>query len=285
MKPARPKEKPFFSKDLSMAGRTGIGVLLLSLIFVPFSYYLAILPLLFFVILCVAAPFFPGFSFFLPIVSRGLPEKQAVAVSIDDGPNPASTPELLHLLSKHHVRATFYVTGQRAGQYPDLIRKIVSSGHTIGNHSYSHDNFIMLKRANTLKKEIEKTQQVLHGLGVFPLTFRPPVGVTNPRLGRVLKQVGMYTVNFSRRAGDMGNRRIRHLSDKILKKLCSGDIIMVHDIPPKNEDMTRCWLDEVDRLLSGIQEKNLMVLPLAELIDRPVMGTSMAVSEDLVKKR
>ncbi len=280
MKPDRQKYHNIFPEGLSLGGRIGITAILVSLMTLPFSYSMAVLPLLFFIVLCFTAPFLPGFSFFLPIISRGLPEKQAVAITFDDGPDPASTPALLHLLSRHQTPATFYVNGLRAKKYPDLIRKIVSLGHTIGNHSYNHDNFIMLKRTDTLKEEIEKTQQVLHHMGVFPLTFRPPVGVTNPKLDHVLKQVGIYVVNFSRRAGDMGNRKVRHLSEKILKKLRSGDIIMLHDIPPRNDDLTRCWLDEIDCLLTGIREKNLEILPLSELIDRPVMGEQNRLSED-----
>lgn len=267
-------------KHVPIARRIGIIAILLSLLAAPFSLLLAAVPLLLFIVLCFAAPFVPGVSFFLPIISRGQPGKHAVALTFDDGPDPGSTPALLHLLSKYGVKATFYVTGRRAEQYPHLIREMVSHGHTIGNHTYSHDNFIMLKSAGTLKKEIHKAQSVLHRFGVLPLTFRPPVGVTSPRLGKVLNQLGLYTVNFNRRSGDMGNRRVTHISKKILDRLNSGDIIMLHDNPTRNEKMYRRWLTEIDLLLSGIEKKNLKIVPLAELIERPIMANPETVSED-----
>lgn len=278
MKPGRKNRTPI-PKDFALAGRIGFVAILLSLLAAPFSLFWSTLPLLLFITTCFIAPFLPEFSFFLPIVSRGPSDKQAIAITFDDGPNPASTPALLDLLSKHKVSATFYVTGRRAEQYPALIQMMVSLGHTIGNHSYSHDNFIMLKRSVVLKREIEKTQEVLSRLEVYPLTFRPPVGITNPRLGHILKKMKLYAVNFSCRAGDMGNRKIRHLSKKILGRLRSGDIIMLHDAPPRKRGMNSFWLNEIDRLLSEIRKKDLEIIPLAMLIERPVMARRKPVPE------
>ncbi|MEJ2156683.1 MAG: polysaccharide deacetylase family protein [Desulfobacteraceae bacterium] len=272
MKHAPPHHFPYLPKGTVPAKAFGIGAIGLSLVAALIHPLLAALPLLLFLILCFTAPLLPGFSFFLPIISRGPSEKQAVALTFDDGPNPLSTPGLLALLSEYRVIATFFVNGHRAEQFPVLIRQIISQGHTIGNHTYSHDNLIMFKSTQKLKTEIEKTQQVLHDLDVFPLTFRPPVGVTNPRLKPVLEQLGLYTVNFSRRAGDRGNRRIHDLSNRILGRLRSGDVIMLHDIPPRNGGTQEAWLKEVERLIAGIQRKKLQIIPLAELIGRPVMA-------------
>lgn len=274
MKNSRNQIQGLLSKRMSLAHRIGISAIVLSLIIVPFSLKIAVVPLVLFIVLCFAAPFFPGFSFYLPIVSRCPLDKQAVAVTFDDGPDPGSTPALLHLLAEHNALVTFYVTGRRAEQHPHLIRKIVSQGHTIGNHSYSHDNLIMLKSADTLKKEIQMTQRVLSQLGIFAKTFRPPVGITSPKLATVLDELDMYAVNFSCRAGDRGNRQIKNLSKKILQKLRSGDIIMLHDIPLRNDEMKQKWLDEVEHLLTGIKKEKLSILPLAELIDRPIMSVA-----------
>ncbi len=261
-------------------GMAAIGIAVLAALVHPLA---SVVPLLFYVILCFTAPLLPGFSFFLPIISRGPSHKQAVALTFDDGPNPASTTPLLDLLDRHGVRATFFVNGHRAAQFPQLIRQMTTGGHTIGNHTYTHDNLIMFKSTQALHSEIERTQHALQALSVHPLTFRPPVGVTSPRLGPVLKQMGMYTVNFSCRAGDRGNRRIHDLSDRILGKLRSGDIIMLHDIPPRKSQTPEAWLRQVDRLLTGIRKRDLRIVPLSDLIDRPVMAEDIkkdAVSED-----
>lgn len=257
---------------VSLAERTGFVALAMALLLGLIHVNLAIIPLTLFLLLCFTAPLIPGLSFFLPIVSRGDAAKNGVALTFDDGPDPVSTPKLLELLKQYQVKATFFVNGQNAEKYPKLIQDILSKGHTIGNHTYSHDNFIMLKTSRRLMKEIEDTQRALEPFGVIPIAFRPPVGVTSPRLKNVLKKLGMYTVNFNRRAGDLGNRRIGKISKRILKNLKSGDIVMLHDIKPRSKASLHIWFNEIDQLLAGIKNRPLKILPLAELIDRPVMN-------------
>jgi hypothetical protein len=82
-------------------------------------------------------------------------------------------------------------------------------------------------------------------------------------------------VNFTRRAGDGGNRWIRHLARRILARVRADDIILLHDVRPGNPDRCRLWLGEVDRLLWGLRKKHLRILPLPELIGKPVMGRSV----------
>ncbi len=255
----------------STAEKTGFAAFIASLLLLPLDARLAALPASVFLLLCIIAPLLPGFSFFLPIISRGRSGRQAVALTFDDGPDPASTPLLLDLLARYGVRATFFVTGRRAERYPDLVKIILAQGHTLGNHSYSHDNLIMFKSHPTVVNEIAAAQKVFQRFGIQPLAFRPPVGVTSPRLRGPLSQTGLYVVNFSNRAGDRGNRRVKHLAQRILKRLRGDDIIMLHDIEPRPSSQLDRWLSEVDELLSAIQERGIAIRPLGELIGRPVM--------------
>jgi peptidoglycan/xylan/chitin deacetylase (PgdA/CDA1 family)/SAM-dependent methyltransferase len=228
------------------------------------------LPLLAFLLACAVAPFLPRVGFFLPIVGRGKPGEKGVALTFDDGPDPEVTPLLLDLLDRHSVPATFFVTGERAARHPSIIRDILSRGHAIGNHSYHHFPFLMLKGIRTLRREIESTQSCLAGFGILPLAFRPPAGITNPLLRRVLLEQGMFCVNYSCRAVDLGNRRIGRLSEKVLKAVSQGDIIALHDIAPRHAGTERL-MAEFDALLRGLKEKGPEVVPLARLIGREVM--------------
>lgn len=260
-------------RRLTLAEWSGLAALALTLPLLLLDVRLAVVPPALFLLLCLAAPLFPGFSFFLPIISRGLSGRPAVALTFDDGPDPQTTVRLLELLARHEAPATFFVTGQRAGLHPGLIRAILDRGHTIGNHSYSHDNLIMFKSADALLQEIQRAQEVFLRLGFRPLAFRPPVGVTNPWLADALARTGLYIVNFSNRAGDRGNRRVTHISRRILKGLRPDDIIMLHDIEPRDPAGAEVWLSEVERILAGIRAQGLAVRPLGELIERPVMAT------------
>jgi len=197
----------------------------------------------------------------------------------DDGPDPATTPALLDLLAKYGARATFFVTGLNVVAHPDLIRAILSRGHAIGNHSYGHSPLLMLKSGSTLRGEIASAQAVLGAFDIAPLAFRPPVGITNPRLWRALLEAGMYCVNFSCRAFDAGNRRLKGLSKNILGKARSGDIILLHDVSPGSGFDAGAWTDEIEAILAGLKKKGLGILPLSEIIGRPVMTRTASRSD------
>jgi peptidoglycan/xylan/chitin deacetylase (PgdA/CDA1 family) len=250
---------------------TGLAAFMLALIMAFVKIEWAAAPLSVFLLLCLTAPFFPRWGFFLPIVSRGNTGGRAVAVTFDDGPDPITTGPLLHLLKRHAVKAAFFVTGVNAEKNGDLIEEILAQGHDIGNHSYRHDPFLMLRPSHTLAREIDATQAVLHRFGISPVAFRPPVGITSPKLADMLKVKGLFCLTFSCRANDFGNRRIHGLAGKILAKVKPDDIILLHDVRPRPETDADRWLHEVDNILSGLKHKGLPVRPLAELIGKPIM--------------
>ena len=256
----------------SHAHLAGVGAFVLAIPLSFFDVRFSIVPLMLFLALCFVAPFLPASSFFLPTINRGKSGKNAVAITFDDGPDPRSTPELLSLLSKYDVRVTFFVTGEKASAHPELIKEILRYGHSLGNHSYSHDNLIMFKSTKALTKEIESAQDTFRKFGVTPFVFRPPVGITNPRLWRVLQNAGMYNLNFSCRAVDGGNRWIKDLSKRILKRIRPDDIIALHDKCPRDNARLSYWLKEVEAILSGLDQRGIAIYPLSELIGRSVMS-------------
>ena len=232
--------------------------------------WLCVLPLGIFVACCLGAPFFPQAGFFLPVISRGCTAGTMVALTFDDGPDPVTTPRLLKLLEKNKAKATFFVIGEKAQARPDLMREIIAGGHDVGNHSYRHDVLLMLRPSKKIESEIHMAQQALSAFGIKPLIFRPPVGITNPWLGSILKKYGLSCVNFSCRGFDAGNRRVVGLAERILKKVRPDDIILLHDCMPPGDAFVDMWLQEIEALLVGLAEKNFTSVSLEQLIGRPV---------------
>ncbi len=267
MKPGIKKGR---SSQLSPVEKFGILVLLLAVPLFVIDPRLAILPLALFLLLCLAAPFFPQFGFFLPIISRSITGNRGVALTFDDGPSPASTPLLLELLGHYQFKATFFVTGEKAARYPELIAAILSQGHSIGNHSWHHDHLLMLRSRKRLRQDIQQTQDVLRQSGVQTLVFRPPAGISNPRLKQVLLEEELVTVTFSCRVFDRGNQKITNLAQRVLAKLKAGDIILLHDVAPANETVAG-WRKELTILFSTLQQGSHHVEPLEKLIGQPVM--------------
>jgi peptidoglycan/xylan/chitin deacetylase (PgdA/CDA1 family) len=257
---------------LSQAEQLAALALFTALPLFFFSPYLAILPLLLFLLACFIAPFCPRWSFFLPLISRGKSGSTGIALSFDDGPSPHSTPIILKLLKRYNYHATFFVIGEKAKQFPGLIAAIVADGHTIGNHSWSHDNLLMLRSPKRLHQDIHRTQVTLGRHGITPRFFRPPVGITSSRLRPVLDHEQLLAVTFSCRAFDRGNKRVSGMAQRILSCLHPGAIVLLHDLPPQSEKATRQWQQELSLLFKGLQQSDLPVLPLGELIDRDVMG-------------
>lgn len=248
----------------------GIGAILLAVLLAFIDLRAALVPVTTFVLACLAAPFFPRWNFFLPAVTRGCRGGRAVSLTFDDGPHPQTTPRLLELLEGRSVPAAFFVTGENAARHPELIREILARGHEIGNHSQTHDALLMLRSGARLRREIARCQETLAGLGVRPAAFRPPVGIVSPRLRRPLIEMGMYCVAFSVRGRDRGNRRVAVLAARILKKATGGDILLLHDVPPRGASVED-WLREVELVIAGLKERGLSPVPLSELIGRPVM--------------
>jgi peptidoglycan/xylan/chitin deacetylase (PgdA/CDA1 family) len=251
--------------------KIGVAALACALAMALVDVRLALIPVFLYLLLCLTAPFLFRFGFYVPVISHGRTGQRVVALTFDDGPDPATTPHLLRLLAAYGAPATFFVVGKRAAVYPELIKAILDGGHTIGNHSFRHDALVGFRGAAKISAEILPVQQLLEGMGVTPMVFRPPVGVTYPGLRRVLDGLGLVAVTFNCRALDRGNRSIGRLAERILERVRPDGIIMLHDhLPLGSRADLPLWLAEVEAVLAGIPRKGLAFRPLSELIGRPV---------------
>ncbi len=251
---------------MSQAEKTGVVALLLAALFAFIHLSLALVPLLCFVLISFTAPFFPRWSYYLPIISRGTTRRKAVALTFDDGPSPASTPFILDLLKRYNCKATFFLVGEKAAQYPELIAAIVEGGHTIGNHSWSHDNLLMLRSTKQLSEDIQKTQSILEKAGVRATLFRPPVGISNPRLKTVLRSQNLQMVTFSCRALDRGNKSVDGLAERMLACVRPGAILLLHDICPAVASDANCWKEELQLLFFSLQRSEYDIEELESIM-------------------
>jgi len=238
------------------------------------------IPLLLLLGLLAAGPFFPGAQLFLPLIRHGPRTEKVVALTFDDGPDPRVTPAALELLDRWGSKAAFFLVGQKAQANPELVREILERGHEVGNHSYSHDPLLMLRPFRRLGKEIDSATRALSDLGVRPLAFRPPAGITNPKLGRALRRRGLFALLFDCRGIDFGNRRLHGLAARILKKARPGSIILLHDRWGGPEYDLETWQKEVERILEGLAERGLAAAPLSRVIGRPVMEQVSNLAEN-----
>lgn len=145
---------------------------------------------------CAYAALWPGSQIFGKTLTA--PRRPGeLALTFDDGPNPAWTPQLLDSLAKHDVRATFFMVGGFAQSEPALVRRIAAAGHLIGNHSWSHPN-LALTAAGDVTEELTRTSQTLEQLTGTPVKyFRPPFGARRPYVLQTARRLGMVPVTWN----------------------------------------------------------------------------------------
>ncbi|GAP37296.1 polysaccharide deacetylase family protein [Piscinibacter sakaiensis] len=171
---------------------------------------------------------------------------QAVALTIDDGPDPAVTPALLDLLAAHGARATFFCIGARAAAEPALLRRILAAGHAVENHSMHHRHHFSLLGPAGLRRELQQAQHLLEDLGgVRPIAFRAPAGLRNPFLDPVLHELGLHLVSWTRRGFDTREGRADTVARRLQRGLAARDILLLHDGHAARTDAGRPVLLEV----------------------------------------
>ncbi|MDO8448172.1 MAG: polysaccharide deacetylase family protein [Rhodoferax sp.] len=156
--------------------------------------------------------------------------RREIALTIDDGPDPVVTPQVLEVLARYGVQATFFVIGARAERYPELCRDIVARGHAIENHSQRHRHNFALMGLNGITQELQAAQATLTAItGQRPLFFRAPAGFRNPFLDPVLSRLGLQLVSWSVRGFDTRVNNAQQVTRKLLAGLRPGAIVLLHD--------------------------------------------------------
>lgn len=125
-----------------------------------------------------------------------------LALTFDDGPNPACTPRLLDILAGHNAHATFFMLGSFAQEQPELVRRILAAGHLIGNHSWSHPN-LALTSAREVEEQLSRTLETLQQItGSRIKYFRPPYGARRPHVLRTARRLEMIPVTWNAMTND-----------------------------------------------------------------------------------
>ena len=156
--------------------------------------------------------------------------RREIALTIDDGPDPVVTPQVLELLARYGVQATFFVIGAQAERHPELCRDIVRAGHAIENHTQRHRHHFALMGLKGITQELQAAQATLTAItGQRPVFFRAPAGIRNPFLDPVLSRLGLQLVSWSARGFDTRVGDAGQVTFKLLAGLRPGAILLLHD--------------------------------------------------------
>lgn len=184
-----------------------------------------------------------------------------ISITFDDGPNPEFTPKILSLLKKHGAKATFFLIGKNAEKYPEIVHQIIEEGHSMGSHSYSHSKNFGFFSTEKITSELIHANSIFEEItGKKLKMFRPPFGVTNPKIKKALLKTGHKSIGWSKRSLDTTSLSEEKTLKRITANLKKGDIILLHDSGAKS-------IAVLEQLLLFLQSHELQSVPVDRLLE------------------
>lgn len=202
------------------------------------------------------------------VVSHGSSEQKYIALTFDDGPHPQYTPEILDLLGEYNIKSTFFVLGQFAEQYPDIIKRQSKEGHEIGNHTYSHIDINKASREE-IEEEFNKAQKIILSLtGIESKVFRPPYGFCDEKTISIVDNENCNVILWSSRqdSKDWSNPEVDKIVSSTISNIENGDIILFHDYVYFEKSNT---LEALEVIIPELINKGYRFVTVSELMKLP----------------
>jgi peptidoglycan/xylan/chitin deacetylase (PgdA/CDA1 family) len=181
-----------------------------------------------FAIVQFCGAYFIGLNFHLTSINSLNTNDKKVLLTFDDGPH-ANTIKVLEVLKKYDVKAVFFIIGKNIQANEAILKQIVADGHQIGNHSFSHHNFIDLWSTKKVTEDFASCQKLIEQYQPNTKLFRPPYGVTNPNIAKALKQLNLQSIGWNVRSYDTSIKDVEKIKQRVLAQLKPGAIILLHD--------------------------------------------------------
>ncbi|BDU24210.1 polysaccharide deacetylase [Flavobacterium sp. GSB-24] len=191
--------------------------------------------------------------------------QKKIALTFDDGPSEF-TLEVLALLKKYNVKATFFCIGKNIEKHPEILKQIIADGHLVSNHSYSHSKFFDFYNAKQIAAEIKKTDALLEKYTSKKINFfRPPYGVTTPSIRRALNITGHKVIGWNIRSLDGGTKNKELIFNRIIKRVSPGGIVLLHDTASHSVLV-------LEQFLQFLEQNSYEVISIEELLNLKAYG-------------
>lgn len=198
-------------------------------------------------------------NIYLKTICKSDTKDQVAALTFDDGPDEVMTERVLDVLKRHDIKATFFLIGDKVDKYPHIVKRIVEEGHTVANHTYSHKATFPMSSAENVRQELQRCNDAIYkATGLRTKLFRPPFGVTNPIIGKMVRRNDYTTIGWSIRSLDTVKNR-EEVAKKVERQLHPGAIILLHD---------RCENADVllENIITSAIEKGYRFVSLDEML-------------------
>jgi peptidoglycan/xylan/chitin deacetylase (PgdA/CDA1 family) len=219
--------------------------------------------ILFIILILIVEYFTLGKIFWFTQIFFFNPKSKKLVLTFDDGPHPKFTEEVMGILKKYKIKATFFVCGKESEENPEIIRKLIADGHEIGNHSWNHLKMIF-KSPKRIEQEIVQTDNLLRKLGVKgKIYFRPPfmrfLFITPIVVAKLKKKMVLWNIPTK----DYKAKSVEEISKRVFDKCTNGGIIVMHD---GRADRTLS-VKALDKIVPELLEKGYEFTLLSEYLN------------------
>jgi len=174
--------------------------------------------------------FVPSAGVLCRVRTRFETARPEIWLTIDDGPDEEDTPRILDLLDRHGARATFFLIGERAERFPQLVSEILRRGHQVGHHTQTHPSATFwCATPARVRAELDAGLASLRRAGASPTWFRAPVGIKNLFLGEELQRRGLTCVGWNVRSRDSLSRDPERVAARVMRAARPGAIVLMHE--------------------------------------------------------
>lgn len=191
--------------------------------------------------------------------------QKVIALTFDDGPDPAETGQILDVLQQYNAKCTFFAIGKKIAAYPDVAKRVITEGHELANHTYNHVYFKTPVSQQQIQKELELTEQeIVKVSGRHSSLFRPPGGMYDETLIDISNSMGLRPVLWSwhQDTRDWNRPGVWNISSRVLRNARNGDIVLFHD-HVYGQSQTK---EALKIILPELEKKGFRFVTVSELI-------------------
>lgn len=196
---------------------------------------------------------------------QGPHDRPAVAITFDDGPDPAATPATLDRLDELGLRATFFQLGSMVERHPELVAEVLRRGHDVGTHGYRHERHLV-RTPGWVRRDLDAAARAMQGAGVAPAWYRPAYGQVTAATLAMAKAAGWKTVLWSAWGREWASDRPQEVAERIARRLRPGAIVLLHDSDRFGPTgMWRLALDALELVAEDIADRRFVAVTLDQL--------------------
>jgi len=201
-------------------------------------------------------------------INHGPSDERDIALTFDDGPTAEYTPQVLQILEHYGVKGTFFLVGYNVERHPEIAKQIVEQGNQIGNHSWSHSNFLPYLLPYQIADDYRKSEKAIYdATGVTPRFYRAPHGKVTPWMRWVLHKEGLMMIGWTFSPGDWRNPGTEEIINRVVNSARPGSIILLHDGLDHNQNPDRSQLIQaLPAIIERLQGQGYHFVTIAQLL-------------------